>query len=372
MSNMHTIIKQGSMQTAVALINGQWYTVAESDPHFANVVAQLDAGVYKPELFDVFKALEHNPKQLTERIKVNGRTILFDNDPQSGIVADQVLHFLDHDEDVTALVNFWELSATNPVPHSREQGARFLAATASQGPITITTEGMLVAYKGMNRSSDADGDYYRPTSNGLIIVNGETGRSGDLQQRKGDIVEMPRSEVVHDPGASCSVGLHVGTFNYATHYGNRVLAVLVNPRDMVSVPNGEDEKMRVCRYQIIGEVTEPHKGVVIEAPSKEYEVTITNEMVPAEQIVGEPIKSDGALEDEDDGFKEPDAFQTPANETPKESVTSKIKRKVTFWDDKKIKRLMKCKTNAQLQKAFPSKSIEGLKRRQREFRAKGW
>lgn len=79
---------------------------------------------------------------------------------------------------------------------------------------------------------------------------------------------MPRSQVTADSGIGCSAGLHVGTWDYAVTFlghDTPVLAVLVSPRDVVSVPTDCDaQKMRVCRYQVLREATRPYWEPVIE------------------------------------------------------------------------------------------------------------
>ncbi len=71
----------------------------------------------------------------------------------------------------------------------------------------------------------------------------------------GQICEMPRHKVAFDPSNGCAAGLHVGTHNYTKSYrtndSQTVVMVKVNPADVVSVPTGECEKMRCCRYVVL-------------------------------------------------------------------------------------------------------------------------
>jgi hypothetical protein len=167
---------------------------------------------------------------------------------------------------VEPLVNFAENIAANPVEHSKEQLYRFLNANGEN--ISLTEDGMIVAYKGMQRRQDENGeDFFVPSNHGRgnhVIINGvdyPDSTSDDAKQRPGDVIELPRSEVVHNPGVSCSVGLHISNFNYARSYGE-VVEVLVNPRDVVSVPNNENDKVRACRYTVIGPASKP-RGVAL-------------------------------------------------------------------------------------------------------------
>jgi hypothetical protein len=65
---------------------------------------------------------------------------------------------------------------------------------------------------------------------------------------------MPREEVDEDPNRTCSTGLHVACFDYAKDFGERLIEVKVNPRDVVAVPvdyNGT--KLRCCQFEVIRE-----------------------------------------------------------------------------------------------------------------------
>jgi hypothetical protein len=55
----------------------------------------------------------------------------------------------------------------------------------------------------------------------------------------------------------------VGSFDHAAGYGNTLLEVKVNPRDVVSVPSDTGgAKMRVCRYTVVQEITGKYEEAV--------------------------------------------------------------------------------------------------------------
>ena len=154
--------------------------------------------------------------------------------------------------------------AANPNAHSREQLFDWLR----DRQFTITTDGCFIAYKGVyERDEDAEDDYpYQSSwSGGEAIVNGQR-FEGAVPNACGATVEMPRASVQHDPTHGCSTGLHVGTYKYAEGYARgALLTVLVNPRDVVSVPTDcNAEKMRVCRYVVFDdEPTPPEDSAAI-------------------------------------------------------------------------------------------------------------
>lgn len=215
-------------------------------------------------LFDMGKAIEGRFKRLSERISIRGNTVLVDNDPVDSSLTRKLVEIIDAGEEFSALVNYFENVYANPEPYSREQ----LYVWLNNHQVPITPDGYLVAYKGMHRSSDEEGEYFRPTTHGKIIVDGEEGSSRELKQRIGSVVEMPRSEVCHNPHAACSVGLHIGSFEFARDYARGgtgvLLEVHVNPRDVKSVPNDAGgAKIRVCRYKIIGPVHAKYTDAVV-------------------------------------------------------------------------------------------------------------
>jgi hypothetical protein len=228
-------------------------TTTSLNPSYDDIVRLLDAGDDSVwSLFDTAGAIAAKFRSITDRVSYDGKNILFDGDVEHSALSKQILRALESGEqDYVALAKFREKLAQNPVAHSREQAYNWLASH----DFKITPEGDIVAYKGVYatdtpgvfRSSWASIHVDKPSA----YVNGTALPAREhVRQEVGDVVSMPRSEVVHDPNVSCDRGLHVGTFSYAASFGDARLEVHVNPRDFVSVPNGEGEKGRVCRYYV--------------------------------------------------------------------------------------------------------------------------
>jgi hypothetical protein len=204
---------------------------------------------------------------LGERVKVKAGVIYIDGDPVDNALADQILRFMEEGHPFEPLVKFYEKLLQNNDPdrpeaseNSRQQLYRFLAANN----FAITTEGDIVMYKGVSVQTDEDGvEQFFSIRSGDAIVNGTPHESGPVPQPLGGVVELPRSEVTFDPNITCSRGLHVGSEGYMKMYGT-VIEVLVNPRDVVSVPTDyNNTKMRVCRYSPLGRWAGPRTGALI-------------------------------------------------------------------------------------------------------------
>ena len=136
------------------------------------------------------------------------------------------------------LRNFWRRCLCNP----RRESVQQLFAFVSRHLLTITDEGMFVAYKAVRSN------YYDK-------------HSGTFDNHPGLVVTMPRQEVTFDPNTHCAAGLHVSNYDYAHGFanfgaGDRIVVCLVDPADVVSVPNDcSAQKIRVCKYIVQSDYT---------------------------------------------------------------------------------------------------------------------
>jgi hypothetical protein len=163
---------------------------------------------------------------------------------------------------------------TNPQEHSRDQ----LFTWLDRHDFTITDNGDFVGYKGC--ALDAEGvavstravpEKDKVTVNGVLVPTGER-----VPNKQGDVVEMPRSLVDFNAYVGCSTGLHVGTYAYAKSFAPALLEVHVNPRDVVSVPTDCDaQKIRCCRYTVVGPVEDEYKAAVL--PKAQVETPVVDD-----------------------------------------------------------------------------------------------
>jgi hypothetical protein len=252
MSTRYKYVQDENGATVAALIDGELFTATDRHTGFQTILAALregQAGSIIRDLFDATQAVARRFEALSERVTLAGGRLFFDGDPIDNALTDQVLRFIDEGvEDWRPLVNFFEKVSLNPNAHSREQLFDWLA----RHEFAITPDGDFIAYKGVSPGQEKA---YQSCSAGPAVVNGQPHTGGPVPQDIGDVVEMARSRVHHDPTQGCSVGLHVGDYSYASGFGARLLLVKVNPRDVVSVPTDcEWRKMRVCRYKVVEEI----------------------------------------------------------------------------------------------------------------------
>jgi hypothetical protein len=255
----YNIAAQDGIRESVTMFHdGQEHVATNTHPRFEAIIEALESndppGVVTA-LFDLTVPVSEAFTRVSDRVMVSHGEVLFDGDVVTSAISQPMMALLDEkDADFTPLALFLEKAEQNPLEHSREQMFNWLRAN----DFTLTRDGDIIAYKGVQRAREGG---YLSLSSGTAIVNGRPVH-GQIPTNPGTIVEMPRSEVSHDPTEACSTGLHAGDWSYASSFGPVTLRVLINPRDVVSVPTDcAEKKIRVCRYRVLGEVTAPGLGI---------------------------------------------------------------------------------------------------------------
>jgi len=254
MSLKYNLVTVGTEQNLTLFHDGEMYVASEQHPNWQEIKRLLlDDDESVIDLFDVPGSLSKKLHRLTTTVTVENGKVCFDGDPINDALSKKILEHLDSgSDDWGPLVAFLEKVQSNPSENSREQLYLFL----EHREYDILPDGNILGYKGFVRVAD-DVHLYRSTHRGHAFVNDDEIVFDYIDQRVGDVVSMPRSEVDDNTGTGCSTGLHVSDFAYAKTYGNAVMAVSLNPRDVVSVPRHEVAKVRCSRYENLGVVTDP-------------------------------------------------------------------------------------------------------------------
>jgi hypothetical protein len=195
-------------------------------------------------LIDFTESAKNTLEKLSERVTLKNGNLYFDGDLVDNSLTRHIIRMIDgKDNNWQNFVKFMENIATNPSKTSRLHLFRWL----DERDFTIDDNGHIVGYKGVtNTPTNLSVNSGRAFVNGVEI-------NGHIPNEPGSVIEMPRSAVNPDRDTGCSTGLHVGTYDYASRFGAKLLTVAVNPRDVVSVPGDcNEQKMRCCRYRVIG------------------------------------------------------------------------------------------------------------------------
>ena len=190
-------------------------------------------------------------------ITVVGNEVFYKGKKLFGIDVDRIIQFITKGFPSEPMVNFLEKKLQNPSYRSIEQLYTFL----EQCGLTVTPEGNFLAYKGIGE------DDYSVTSGHLTLLRGKADGEGHIWNGLGEEILVPRNEVCDDFDVACSTGLHVGSLDYATKFGDKAIIVEVDPANVVSIPKDSYcQKLRCCGYKVVGE----YKGKLPDTYTEEY------------------------------------------------------------------------------------------------------
>lgn len=246
----HLSGNETSSSVTVIFSDGNVATVTNSSPQYLQLVQLLLSGIQDEKtilgLALPVLSVGVNLTKLSERVVFDNNQIFFDGDVINNSVARVIVRILQEGGGVSAyssLVAFLEKLYQNPSIESRDALYDFI----EEHDISILPDGDFIAYKGVDKNA-------RSIFSGYGIVDGVVHEKAHLLNNIGSVIEIPRSMVDSDRQNGCSVGLHVGSYDYASGFSRGLLlTVKVNPRDIVSVPSdGTYHKIRTCRYVVLG------------------------------------------------------------------------------------------------------------------------
>ena len=273
MTVLYSITNSAEFQGgSVTFADGNTYPFSSDHPKYDDIIAALLAGEDETTIFGLvspFEAIFLNFAHITDRVSRKGMHLYFDGDLLGTSIAKVIIETMDDEgyEKGTvwrSYVAFLERLMTNPSQESRDHLYKYVE---SHG-LTITDDGMLLIYKGVKDMGDGNG-VFRSSHAGYGIVTTPDGtiteyENDHLPNAVGYVVSMPRTKVDVNRRQHCSNGLHAGTYEYAKDFAPVLLTVLVDPRDVVAVPEDyNNAKIRVSKYTVL-EVNEgkQYTGVV--------------------------------------------------------------------------------------------------------------
>lgn len=138
----------------------------------------------------------------------------------------------------TGMENF--LRRLSGVIHDRKHSVDDLLKFLERGDLPIAEDGSILIYKVLRKQ----GNHY---------VDCHTKK---VPQKVGSYVCMDESLVDHNRNNECSNGLHVARRGYISQFSGDVCTLAkLAPEDVIAVPTYDANKMRVCGYHIIFELT---------------------------------------------------------------------------------------------------------------------
>lgn len=235
-------------------------TVPDTHPRFNDILDLLRTNSATDdaisEMVNTLQVVGKRLAALTDRISIAPYGVFFDGDPLRSELADILLELSSegNTDRLMAVSKFLENAAANQSMEGIDAMYRWI----SNGDLVITSDGMILAYKGLMRNGKGE-----PVSisTGKALVDGVV-HSGHIPNPVGAIVSMPRSEVTSNTSVACGPGLHAGTYDYASSFSQGLLNLVeINPRDVVSVPSDHScKKMRVSKYVVKEAIEEKYSG----------------------------------------------------------------------------------------------------------------
>lgn len=138
----------------------------------------------------------------------------------------------------TGMENF--LRRLSSVIHDRKHSVDDLLKFLERGDLPIAEDGSILIYKVLRKQDGHYVDYH----------------TRKVPQKVGSYVCMDETLVDHNRNNECSNGLHVARRGYISSFSGDVCTLAkLAPEDVIAVPTYDANKMRVCGYHIIFELT---------------------------------------------------------------------------------------------------------------------
>jgi hypothetical protein len=235
------VLKDNFLQV---IYGGEPFTLNSTHPTFERLAAALRRGswAYVPKLISLAR---HLLDVSAGRVRVVGGKVFFkDMEVDDQLLTADILKLAADPEEVKSLLLFLDNLYENSSPEARAEFYPFW----KDARLPLTDDGCFLAYKSVNNDFT---DKY----------------SGKVDNSVGNRILGSRKWFDEDYRTQCSRGYHVCSRQYGM-YGERVLAVKVNPRDVLSANGG---KMRVVNYEVLADLGRDYASLFREQGFPELE-----------------------------------------------------------------------------------------------------
>ena len=261
--------------------------------------------------------------------------------PMPKVLAERILDFDSNGYPIKSLINFWINLLQNPSKTTQEELYGFI----EHGSMAITDDGHIIAYK---KVTSKNGNpvpkelfgWYIDSNNLVRYANGQIADqedrrrfldyvneakmllfdswTGTFDNSIGAKPHINREDVDPNRNRTCSIGLHVASYNYAqTYTGDVLIQVKVNPKDFVAVPvDYNNEKARVTDYEVIGfgEPIEPKTKLYSPGFSKSEKCLNCDYLI--EECICDKLMESEDEDPEDENFNNINDFEDDSEGNP--------------------------------------------------------
>ncbi|UNA02369.1 RIIB early lysis inhibitor [Serratia phage SP1] len=233
------VIWSGNSRFLSIVVDGQVYNADSTLPNFKVALQACVDGQFAKAvaIVNVERAIKSYTSK-SGKVEIVDGTLKYEGLAIHSSLTTRIIDRMNEGKNFEFFIPFLENLMLNPSEKAVQRTFDFLEAN----DIQITASGHFAAWKKVR--SDYKDIY-----------------TGTFDNSVGKEPSMPRNMVDEDDERTCSRGLHVCSRSYLGSYGscsgNRIMQVLVNPKDVVSVPTDySNAKMRVCTYKVIADATE--------------------------------------------------------------------------------------------------------------------
>ena len=216
-------------------MGGEQKTINNTHPRFKQIIAAVKKGD-EAEVKNLLSVKRQIEKYGEGYVTYKNGLVYYKGKQVENYLTRKIVQMQKEGFTIKPLLRFLENLMDNPSYRARKELYGFL----EYGNLPITPDGYFIAYKKVSSSYK---DLY----------------TGTIDNSIGAKPEMDRKDVDDDSSVTCSEGLHFASREYMSSYGisggNLVMAVKINPRDVVSIPaDYNNTKGRACLYEVVAEL----------------------------------------------------------------------------------------------------------------------
>lgn len=222
------VLKDNYLQVTV---KGQPFALDKSHPTFDRLKKAIKQHRWSliPKLVTLAKSINFESQGNVSLVK---GVVYYKSQPVNDSLSKRIIEMVRRGKKVKHLLLFMDNLYQNPSKTAIESFYDWLR----DNDLPITDNGCFLAYKSVR-------DDYTDT------------HSGTVDNHPGQVIMMSRKVVDTDYYHQCSTGFHVCSKRYGI-YGSRVLAVMINPKYVLSAVEG---KMRVTQYEVLMELGQKYQ-----------------------------------------------------------------------------------------------------------------
>lgn len=229
-----TISSTVTNNTLTVFVAGKHHALTSEDMNFGVVKDALAKQASEDQILDLMDPDRVVRRWSAGQFFVDAENRVCDSDgPVPEVISTRIRDLIRTGQSPNAVCAFWARLKTNPSRRSVTQLFDFLSHVG----IPLTETGHFLAYKSV-----------RPDL--------RDHHSGKWENTPGKVLSMSRNQISDDPREACHEGFHVGALDYAATFGGpdrKIVICKVDPADVVCVPyDSSHQKMRVCRYEVVG------------------------------------------------------------------------------------------------------------------------